>query len=216
MSAKGKDFLADSHNRFLKRVEQLSTRELVLLTALTTTWVACSVYYIGGEGLVKGVLPPSSAFAGMLALNGFLFTARTFITFKLNETVYSKDSYRDDVRRYQESGDYKKKLYDPLRELDHTVGCASFWCFGVLIVLTVFMLLPRNLWEAGRLHDFWSQSFQRPCLFIIFQIITWLTYSAVLASLVCVLNAILRVNHNIKEIIAFWEEDANRPKNPPV
>lgn len=36
----------------------------------------------------------SSLFSGLLALNGFVFAARTFIVFKIYDTVYSDENYQ--------------------------------------------------------------------------------------------------------------------------
>src|SRR5471030_1570770 len=73
-------------------------------------------------------------FSGLLALAGFVFTARTFITFKLNEVIYDDPKYRVHVEKLQKDGAYKRTLYEPLRNIDQSLGDATYmslWSVGL-------------------------------------------------------------------------------------
>lgn len=90
-----------------------------------------------------------SIFAGMLALAGFIFTARTFIVFKLNESFYGNSSYREMIKELKRDGAYDKELYGPLKNLDNMLHKSTFMCvagvivfFGCTIVYSFFDSTP--------------------------------------------------------------------------
>ncbi len=83
-----------------------------------------------------------SIFAGLLALTGFVFTARTFITFKLNEVIYGSAYYRSHVEKLKSEGAYTRDLYDPLKHIDNNLGVATYMCLWATILFIVVAFLP--------------------------------------------------------------------------
>jgi hypothetical protein len=77
----------------------------------------------------------SSLFSGLLALNGFMFSARTFIIFKLYETVYSKRDYKIRIDKLRNEGGYSKELLDPLKSLDRSLSSTAILSLLSLILL---------------------------------------------------------------------------------
>jgi hypothetical protein len=187
----------------------MNKRRFILYCLGIALWVGASVFFAGSESITKGILPIGSAFAGMLALNGFMFTARTFIVFKLNDTVYSNENYRKEVEEFKKQGAYGLELYEPLKNLDSVIGRASLMCFVTLICLTLFALIPRLFTDYGSLWQVVNQSrlgVEHTCYFV-FQLITWVIYSSVVIAILSACYALLRVNFNIKEILKKWESD---------
>src|SRR5690606_10849700 len=100
----------------------MKTRHRSIIAVGLLRTVGYTVAVDGIESVLGRVVALSSVFSGLLTLTGFMFTARTFITFKLNEVVYGKPEYQQRVEAYQADGAYTLKLYEPLRELDSKVG----------------------------------------------------------------------------------------------
>jgi hypothetical protein len=181
--------------------------------------VLAAVAYSGSERILNGPLALSSAFSGLLALTGFMFTARTFITFKLNEIVYSNENYQRYIEDLKKDGAHCAPLYLPLKSLDSTLGRTCLFCFGTLTFLVVFALMPRE-WGSGqsfyeRLRDLRSTESDGSItgLFVIYQLAIWLVYSSVLLSIIQVFWCIARVNKNIKSIISHWEDTYSEKTN---
>lgn len=190
----------------------------ILIVILVTLGASAAVFFGGSDKVLSGPLALSSVFSGLLALTGFMFTARTFITFKLNEVVYGSINYRKYIEELKKDGAISDPLYAPLKQLDTTLGKTCLLCFGTLFGLAVFALLPKD-WGAGlplheRLLTPAAGTVATPvtALFAFYQVFTWLVYSAVLISIICVFWCIVRVNQNIKSIISHWEDAYNNPK----
>jgi hypothetical protein len=190
----------------------------ILIVVLVTVGTSAAVLFGGSDKVLSGPLALSSVFSGLLALTGFMFTARTFITFKLNEVVYGSPNYRKYVEELKKDGAISDPLYAPLKQLDTTLGKTCLFCFGTLFGLAVFALLPKD-WGAGlALHErllppaVGTIATPVTVLFVFYQLFTWLVYSAVLISIICVFWCIVRVNQNIKSIITHWEDLYNNPK----
>jgi hypothetical protein len=199
----------------------MKTWKKLLIALAVLAIVLAAIVCSGSERIMNGPLAINSAFSGLLALTGFMFTARTFITFKLNEVVYGSDNYRGYVEELKKAGAYSDPLYQPLKELDSTLGRTSLFCFGTLIFLVGFALLPKE-WGSGRSVieriEPWSAgeiSVKMSIRFLVYQMLTWLVYSAILLSIIRVFWCILRVNINIKRIITQWEDSYSR-KAPPA
>ena len=90
-------------------------------------------------------LTSDSFFSGILALTGFIFTARTFITFKLNEVIYENPKYRSLVEQLQVDQAYHKKLYDPLRNLDYKLNITTHMCLWSTALFLVASFFPKPL-----------------------------------------------------------------------
>lgn len=182
-----------------------------ILTALGVVGVLVAVVLLGSEKVLGSAIALNSAFSGLLALTGFMFTARTFITFKLNEAVYGNESYQKQVEEFQKDGAYQSELYEPLKKLDSTLGQTCLFCFGTLFSLVLFSLIP-NEWGNGT--SLWAKIATR-CAggtesisgwFVTYQVLTTAAYGALIAAIVHVFYAILRVNRNIRGIIDEWEK----------
>jgi hypothetical protein len=192
----------------------------ILITVVTVGLIGCAVVIDGSENVLARAMALNSVFTGLLTLTGFMFTARTFITFKLNEVVYGKPEYRQRVEELQADGAYQQKLYEPLRSLDATVGRTCLLCFGTLFCVLTFSFLPRE-WSklgtslfdickaAGSIGNFWTAISGR---FLTYQVATVSVFSVVFLIIVEVFSAIMSVNRNIRSIISEWEENYNKEK----
>jgi len=163
-----------------------------------------------------------SIFSGLLALTGFVFTARTFITFKLHEVVYGNPSYRSYVKKLQKDGAYDSELYDPLKELDESLGNTTGMCLIAVSLFALVAFLPdhkeillNQTTKASTLFEVVSSktnvqlALQNPLSLL--PIGVALITDAALIYFFFVLNQIFRtttsLNRNIKSIICHWEED---------
>lgn len=84
-----------------------------------------------------------SIFSGVLALTGFIFTARSFITIKLNDVIYSSDKYRNYIAKLKKEGAYKQNLYDPLKAIDTSLANTTHMCLCATILLVVVAFIPK-------------------------------------------------------------------------
>lgn len=197
----------------------MKTRSRILFVALTVALVGCVVAIDGSENVLNRTVALNSVFTGLLTLTGFLFTARTFITFKLNEVVYGHPEYRGRVEELRADGAYNQALYDPLREIDTRVGKTCMWVFCTMLCVLVFSILPKD-WSriSTSLVDLYSGAGQKAdppqslWRFSIYQIATSAVISSIFAVAFEVLATILSVNQNIRAIINEWEERYNREK----
>jgi hypothetical protein len=189
----------------------------ILLNVFGVACIATAVGLLGSDKVTGNAIAINSAFTGLLTLTGFMFTARTFITFKLNEAVYGVESYQKHVEALQRDGAYSLELYEPLKELDTTLGKTCLYCFGTLFAVVLFSMIPRDF---GAGDSLWSRIMARcaagdavpsdteqlPFSFVVYQVLTVLAYSALLSAIVNVFDAIFRVNRNIRGIINEWEK----------
>jgi len=184
--------------------------------------VGGAVVIDGSENVVGRTVALSSVFSALLTLTGFMFTARTFITFKLNEVVYGRPEYRERIEELQRDGAYRYRLYEPLRNLDATVGRTCLWCFATLFIVLSFSFLPKE-WSklAPSLCDSWqrwhhgntSVSIAFPWRFVVYQAATVVVFSVVFLIIVEVFAAIVSVNKNIRAIIHEWEQKYLKEKD---
>lgn len=56
--------------------------------------------------------------SGLLALAGFMFGARTFLVFKLQEVIYSNRNYVAFHKKVTEQLGFNQGLYEPLNNLE--------------------------------------------------------------------------------------------------
>ena len=177
--------------------------------------IALSVAIDGSEKVVARAISLNSVFTGLLTLTGFLFSARTFITFKLNDSVYSKENYRTLIKGLAKEGAYDGGLYAPLKILDGKLGATCRYCFIVLFLVISYSFLPKD-WQSGPpLWDlFRSPAASIPLAgasvtwrFAVHQLATVLVFSAIFAIIIEIFCAITAVNRNIQAIIANWESE---------
>lgn len=83
-------------------------------------------------------------FSGLLALTGFVFTARTFITFKLNEVIYSNEKYQIYVEKLKKEDARRAELYSPLRYIDASLGTATYMCIWATAMFLVVAICPKT------------------------------------------------------------------------
>ena len=165
-------------------------------------------------------------FSGLLALTGFVFTARTFITFKLNEDIYGTPSYRSYVEQLRKDGAYTKELYAPLRQIDQSLGTATYMCLWATALFLVVAFLPRPAEIRidathtvtsilGLLMDknLAKTAMKDPWLLVPFVgkafIDTAMTYFVF--CLYQMIVATKAIHGNIQDIITHWEHDYNNP-----
>ena len=201
-----------------KRKINLSERAT---TALLISGVAACVILCGSETVFKRTLTIDSIFAGMLALTGFLFTARTFVTFKLHESVYGDEKYRRNWKQMKDEGGFRdeKKLYDPLKKFDKKVGEATRFCFLNLLVILVFSFIPSWFGKAGiSITDAWTsastwyEGLSNHWMEVIYELLSGVVLSGIVLVIVHSFYAFLSINRNIQRIIQLWE---NEYENPP-
>lgn len=167
-----------------------------------------------------------SIFSGLLALTGFVFTARTFITFKLNEVIYGNDQYRDYVKKLQEDGAYKKALYDPLKHIDSNLGTATYMCLWatIMFIAVAFAPKPVESLAASKIKvDYVCQLFMNTSIDdylnnrgLSFALIgKVLTDFAMVYFGFCLYQVVITaksLHHNISDIINHWEDEHNKKK----
>lgn len=187
----------------------------IVIIACCSLAPLAAIFICGSDRTLNGPLAYSSAFTGLLTLTGFILTARTFIVFKLNETVYGTDAYRDLVKDFTEQGALKKSLYEPLKQLDEILGRTSLFCFSSLLYMALFALIPKHIGAGASLWDRMveangatTEKFTAGHL--LYQGAAWVAYTALDLSIVQGLWAVFRVNVNIKEIISKWEKDQDK------
>lgn len=168
-------------------------------------------------------------FTGLLALTGFIFTARTFITFKLNEVCYGNPDYQALVENLQQTGIYNRSLYAPLKNLDSNLGLTTYLCLISLIFIVIFgclpkysnMTIPKGFQPPIYLTDFafsaagWKNLIDHGMFLSVFgyQVFSCATYAILITTMLKISEAVVSINRNIKDIIEHWEEQhTNRLK----
>ncbi len=126
---------------------------------------------------------------GILALAGFLATARSFLLINLHEKVYSTESYQDRVRA--RTGLKDADIYGPLKTFDKRLGFC-LWCCCLAIAC---------LWIAALLHsqdkESWPARFSAEVAFGL-TIVTIFTFT----------RAAVSMNRNFQAIIDEWAHQA--------
>ncbi len=199
----------------------------VILALVVLAIIGSAVVIDGSEKVLGHAVALNSVFTGLLTLTGFMFTARTFITFKLNELVYGRPEYRQRVEKLQAEGAYTMKLYEPLRVLDTTVGRTCLFCFATLFFVLSFSFLPKE-WSSLRssLWDSWKAwndpvapltfAGAFPWRFLVYQVATIAIFFVIFGIIVEVFSAIKSVNANIRDIISEWERNYLKEKEEAV
>ncbi|ACH40240.1 MAG: hypothetical protein ACD_55C00169G0002 [uncultured bacterium] len=166
-----------------------------------------------------------SIFSGLLALTGFVFTARTFITFKLNEVVYGSPEYRQYVEKLKKDGAYTKELYDPLKQIDTSLGTATYMCLWSTIMFVVVAFFPKTeaalavsktisvdyvleLFRVGGFKLLSDANVLKPTVFKVFTDASMVYFGFCVYQLIITAKALHR---NISDIISHWEENYKKP-----
>ncbi|XOB63881.1 hypothetical protein ACMC5R_07220 [Deferribacteres bacterium DY0037] len=153
-------------------------------------------------------------FSGFLALVGFLFTARTFITFKLHEVIYGNPVYRQFVEKAKAEGAYKKELYDPLKTLDSDLAKITLFSLVAVIIFFIFSLFPTMpkgfddlyLYEMIRIKTFYQQEGCFKAIGV--QFVSTFAFSYFFVTFYAILKALKSINSNIQDIINHWEQES--------
>ena len=128
--------------------------------------------------------------SGILALAGFLATARSFLILKLHEDIYSTDAYQ---RRIRQLDGPNADIYRPLLCFDSKIA----QCLGSCAV-SVLMLLASALayqWQLKGIS------------------VSDLALGAVLTTSVLFVQTVFSMNRNFRAIIEEWNAAAkNAPK----
>lgn len=166
-----------------------------------------------------------SIFSGLLALTGFVFTARTFITFKLNEVVYGSPEYRQYVEALKREGAYKQELYDPLKAIDKSLGAATYMCLWSTIMFIIVAFFPKTegplvlpdkasaefIWELvpkiSKEDLFAETHLLAASAYKIFTDATMVYFAFCVYQMIITARAL---HHNISDIISHWETHYNR------
>lgn len=184
--------------------------------------IAALIGWQGGESILAQGIALSSIFTGLLTLTGFMFTARTFITFKLNDTVYSDTDYRAWVEKLQSENSDVGPLYQPLKTVDETVGSGCLRCLYALLTILSFSFFPKkwatppnSLWKAWETWAPVTQSFFEafPLRFLAYQFALVFTYAMIVTTLVKVVFTVKTVNDNIHVILNRLAEKYERKKS---
>jgi hypothetical protein len=162
-----------------------------------------------------------SLFSGLLALTGFIFTARTFVTFKLNEVVYGNPTYQKYIENLKKDGAYQKALYDPLRNMDSNLGRTTFMCLVSIVFIVLlgffdkFSTITFSKWFHPKyLSDFafskagWICIWQNHLLVsvVIYKLYAAMAFSFLLITLIKLFECVISMNRNISSIIDHWEK----------
>ena len=189
---------------------------------LCWTLLALAAVFLNVSLLASLRLSLDSIFSGLLALTGFVFASRTFITFKLNDVVYGNPSYRNYIEQLRKDGVVDKELYAPLRKLDSSLGDTTGMCLIALGLFAIIAFLPDfreitldSTTKVSRLCELVFSvrniklAFKNPAVF--FPIAVVFLSDMALLYFFFVLNQILQtmisLNKNIKAIIDHWEQD---------
>ena len=194
-----------------------TNRRHQLFWVIVVVWFVCTKITISTDLR----LTLDSIYSGLLALTGFVFTARTFITFKLNEMIYGTGSYREYVAKLKVDGAYSKELYDPLKSIDKKLGTATYMCLWATILFIVVAFIPKpsiidlgnNLKIAYLFQTFFERSLtssamlEKLCLPFFFKLITDIALIYFGFCLYQMLITVKSLHQNISDIIEHWEKD---------
>lgn len=163
-----------------------------------------------------------SIFSGVLALTGFIFTARSFITIKLNDVIYSSEKYRNYIADLKKEGAYKQNLYDPLKSIDTSLANATYMCLCATVLLVAVAFVPKlDKIDMGNkvIFEFPFQIFLSkidPAILIkskavmtsvVFKIITDTAFVYFGFCLYQMIIAAKSLHQNMNSIIAHWETE---------
>ena len=201
-----------------------SKKELFIFCLLTLVLCVCTKL-----SLLKDLrLSLDAIFSGLLALTGFVLTARTFITFKLNEVIYESPKYRNRVEKLKKDGAYHKELYDPLKNMDRRLGRATYMCLTSVALFAILSFLPdkkeiilqnsisyNTLFSLFRNHDAAVLFMKSPSAYptVMIKLFSSATLIYFLLCFYHIVNAAIKLNKSIKEIISYWEDEYNKDKS---
>lgn len=150
----------------------------------------------------------SALFSGVMAMAGFLFTARSFLIFKLNEEVYHKDEYRRRVASLAAEGGANADVYRPLEAFDARIGRALHAC-----VLTLCLVCAASMCSMR-----FENTDSRLVMLLRPRSVQWvmvarrLLADAAMASVVLTLwrvfGTVESMNRNFSAIIRHWRDSA--------
>lgn len=163
----------------------------------------------------------SSLFSGLLALIGFVFAARTFIIFKLYETVYRRNSYKKKINDLKREGAYKKDIMDPLRALDNSLSYTIALSLISLFLLIAISLLdpPRpehtenlvkliaSITANGKIQ--YDLLLTKTFFPVIYKISSDIVCASILVTFTQLCYNLRSLNKNIKSIIDTWQKEAD-------
>lgn len=203
-----------------KQIAKILKRPLPVFILITTLSVLINIF--APKAIIDNFkISYNSLFTGMLALIGFIFAARTFITFKLYETVYSTEKYQDRILQYKKGGAYKQKLMQPLQTLDTALSFTTWMSVIAMFLLTLisfikppavadistipnfFTLITQNF-KTVTVKSLWTVLF--PTGYKFFSDVVCSTFIVVFLQLIYNLRSL---NRNISQIIGVWQEKAD-------
>lgn len=162
----------------------------------------------------------NSLFTGMLALIGFIFAARTFITFKLYETVYSSEKYQKRIFDLKKEGAYKEKIMRPLKILDAALSFTTTLSVAAIFLLTIISFVdPPKTSNIKNISEVLSYIYSNYNIISINTIKTNIFHVGykLLSDIVCSTFIIVFIqlaynlrslNKNIGSIIDLWQQQA--------
>jgi len=199
--------------RYLKRLNKkiaylLRRPKFIVLIILILSLLLCLFFPDKAIGDFK--ITSSSLFSGLLALNGFMFTSRTFIVFKLYETVYSKEKYRDRIDKLRKNGAYNKELLAPLRSLDSSLSLTAILSLLslVLLVLISFIGSKPDIFDRVNVFNIVLLVPVDKIFFPIFyKILSDIVCSVMIVTFVELFYSIRSLNMNFKRIFDVWRDE---------
>jgi hypothetical protein len=210
-------FLNKLFARILKRPKQVT---------LLVFFLAFSINLLASSAIIDDFkISYNSLFSGMLALIGFVFAARTFITFKLYETVYSTQRYQKRIFGLKSDGTYNEKLMHPLSTLDTSLSFTTTISVVAMLLLTVISFIepPKtsSIKNISEIFTYVSVNYKSitfeliksksfPVAYKLFSDIVCSTFIVVFIQLVYNLRSL---NKNVGSIIDIWQEQADEDES---
>jgi hypothetical protein len=201
----------DTNHQRKNYFQAISKHREGLTSAILIVFIAFIIFWRGSDSVFQCTLSVDSIFAGTLALAGFLFTARTFVTFKLIDDVYKNPFY---IKNWEELKQHKLvdgELYKPLKGFDEKIQHAIKSCFFALLVIFLFSMLPKHFCgESKPVSQLFKEDNIRGVLefhydSLAYDAISLFVISSVVFVLVTTFFAILKIDENIKAIIKISE-----------
>jgi len=177
----------------------------LLFILLFAIFFACFIDY-KSIGLCKFSI--GTFMSALLALLGFIFTARTFIIFKMNDAVYENENYQKKVEKLKHDGAYKDDLYAPLQRLDEAFIKSMLLCFVTIVILLILGILPSiknviNTLCPSKLLE--TLKFLKP----VEEFIIGVAVSSFIVTIFQIIANVNSMNKNIKSIMDIWKTTYN-------
>jgi hypothetical protein len=163
----------------------------------------------------------NSLFTGMLALIGFIFASRSFITFKLYETVYSTERYQKKIYSLKNDGAYKNKLMHPLTVLDQSLSFTTSLSIFAMLALTLMSFVKppdiddiKSIQEvllvlANHYNEISISTIKSNFYPVFYKIFSDLVCSIFVIVFLQLIYNLRSLNRNIGSIIDVWQEQAD-------